>query len=121
MKRQAAAAAPDYTPSAALTADDDSQGFTMFEQRWSSELSTMRNQASHEGDGRFYYTGMAQAFLLDRLMPGWKSQLMDEGEYLENLLRKAVNRNEFAGAQGNAIGQSASQPALDEIDLFVEA
>ena len=41
-------------------------------------------------DGRFYYTGMAQAVLLDRLLPGWKEIAFDDGVFLEDLLATAV-------------------------------
>jgi hypothetical protein len=33
---------------------------------------------------------MLQAFLLDRLMPDWKAQIMEDGETLESLLREAL-------------------------------
>jgi hypothetical protein len=46
--------------------------------------------AGDEGDGRFYYSGMAQAFLLDQLMPGWKARAFDEGVWLDDLLAEAV-------------------------------
>jgi hypothetical protein len=41
--------------------------------------------ADDKGDGRFYYTGMAQAFLLDRLMPSWKLQAFEENIWLNDL------------------------------------
>jgi len=50
----------------------------------------MRRMANDEGDGRFYYSGMAQAFLLDRLRPDWKSKAFDEDIWLEDLLAEAV-------------------------------
>jgi len=46
--------------------------------------------AADWGDGRFYYSGMAQAVLLDRLMPGWKDQALEDGVFLEDLLEAAV-------------------------------
>jgi hypothetical protein len=46
--------------------------------------------AADWGDGRFYYSGMAQAVLLDRLMPGWKDQVLVDGVSLEGLLMTAV-------------------------------
>ena len=48
----------------------------------------MRRMADDEGDGRFYYTGMA--YLLDRLMPDWKQKAFDDGIWLEDLLAEAV-------------------------------
>jgi hypothetical protein len=46
--------------------------------------------ADDEGDGRFYYSGMAQAMLLDQLLPNWKEQALDEAVFLEDLLETAV-------------------------------
>ena len=46
--------------------------------------------ANDEGDGRFYYSGMAQAFLLDRLLPGWKLRAFTEGAWLDTMLEEAV-------------------------------
>ena len=43
-----------------------------------------------EGDMRFYYSGWAQAVLLDRLSPGWKARALQPGVYLEDLLAEAV-------------------------------
>ena len=39
---------------------------------------------------RIRYSGMAQAVLLDRLMPGWKDRAWAEGVWLEDLLVEAV-------------------------------
>ena len=57
-----------------------------FDGRWSLEIGQMKRQAGQEGDTRFYYTGLAQAALLDRLAPGWKEQVLEEGAWLEDLL-----------------------------------
>ncbi len=43
-----------------------------------------------DGDGRFYYTGMAQAIILDRLLPEWKTMAMNEDVFLENLIVIAI-------------------------------
>jgi hypothetical protein len=79
-----------YEPLPALDLDADFKAYTGFEQRWSSEFTTIRNQASVKGDGRFYYGGWAQAVLLDRLAPGWKAQAFADGVWLEDLLRCAA-------------------------------
>jgi len=64
------------------------RGFT---NRWNRELDQMKRMANDEGDGRFYYSGMAQAYLLDRLSPGWKDSLTkDPTLNLEFLLSQAV-------------------------------
>ncbi len=51
----------------------------------------VEKQLGSEGkDNRFYVSGMAQAFLLDRLDPLWKSRTEIKDIYLEDLLRQAV-------------------------------
>lgn len=52
----------------------------------------MQNQASREGDGRFYYSGWAQAVIPDRLLPGWQARAFDQDVWLEDLLREAVGQ-----------------------------
>jgi hypothetical protein len=46
--------------------------YSGFRARWSQELMTMKN-ADH-GDLRFYYSGMAQAMLLDRFAPAGRTE-----------------------------------------------
>ena len=85
-----AAAMPGYTAAPDLAADPDFKGYATFQSRWSQELGQMRRQAASEGDTRFYYTGMAQATLLDRLLPGWKARIFGEGAWPETLLAEAA-------------------------------
>ncbi len=87
--RQAATTA-GYTPLPALNADPEFKGYATFSQRWGQELDQLRRQAEQPGETRFYYTGLGQAALLDRLRPGWKAQALAEGAWLEGLLRAAV-------------------------------
>jgi hypothetical protein len=37
---------------------------------------------------------MAQAFLLDRLMPGWKGRAFEDGVWLDDLLSEALQQTE---------------------------
>jgi hypothetical protein len=87
-----AASTPGYEPTIAMADNLDFNDYAGFTQRWSSELVTMQNQAGREGDGRFYYSGWAQAVLLDRLLPGWQVQALDEGVWLEDLLQAGTGR-----------------------------
>jgi hypothetical protein len=81
-----ASLAETYEPTAALLDDPDFSGYATFDRRWSQEIDQMGRMANDEGDGRFYYSGMAQAVLLDRLMPDWKSRALSEDIFLEDLL-----------------------------------
>ncbi len=84
------ASSGDYVPLAETDLLADFDGYIGFERRWSKEIEQIGRMADDEGDGRFYYSGMAQAFLLDALMPGWKSQAFQAGVWLEDLLTEAV-------------------------------
>ncbi|GAB4479667.1 MAG: hypothetical protein Kow00124_25560 [Anaerolineae bacterium] len=85
-----AAAGDVGDPVPALADDPDFHGYRNFTQRYNTEIMSMQNTAGNEGDTRFYYTGMAQARLLDRLQPGWKDRVMGPGVWLEDLLAEAV-------------------------------
>lgn len=41
---------------------------------------------------KFYYTGSAQGFLLDRLMPDWKTKVQMEGKSLQELLEAGIGK-----------------------------
>ncbi len=85
--RQAANTAV-YQPAAALSADPDFKQYTTFSDRWQQEIAQIGRTG--EEDGRFYYTGLAQAVLLDRLWPEWKAQALDQDAFLEDLLNQAI-------------------------------
>jgi hypothetical protein len=87
---QAAYTTPGYTPVAALAKDPDFDGYRNYNTRWNREVDQIRRMAGDEGDGRFYYSGMAQAILLDRFAPGWKTQILSDGVWLDDLLDAAV-------------------------------
>lgn len=85
-----AATTPGYQAVDALEFDPDFEEYRTYERQWSREVAQTRRMAKDEGDGRFYYTGMAQAVLLDRLAPGWKKQILQDAVFLEDLLREAI-------------------------------
>jgi len=87
-----AATAHGYEPRPALADDPDFKDYTTFERRWSQEAGQIEQMADDEGDGRFYYAGMAQAVLLDRLLPGWKARILGADVWLEELLSEAVQQ-----------------------------
>jgi hypothetical protein len=87
--RQASLAA-DYQPISALRDDPDFDGYANFDKRWAQEIDQIGRMADDHGDGRFYYSGMAQAVLLDRLLPDWKAQALADGVFLDELLETAV-------------------------------
>jgi hypothetical protein len=81
-----------YRPIRAILSDPDFDGYKDFGRHWAQELSTLRSQS--KGDEiRFYYAGMAQAFLLDRFSPEWRTTILRQGVYLEDLLEEAVTQH----------------------------
>jgi hypothetical protein len=82
--------AGEYEPLPDVAGDPDFKAYGSFKQRWSQEIGQLRRQAAREGETRFYYTGMAQAMLLDRLLPGWKDRALSKDIWLEMLLAEAV-------------------------------
>ncbi|NJO81786.1 MAG: hypothetical protein HC828_02760 [Blastochloris sp.] len=92
---RAAATTPGYQPLDAMAADADFDAYASFEQHWNQELAQAQRMADDHGDGRFYYTGMLQAFLLDRLMPAWKTRAFDTT--LDALLAEAVSQRTTGG------------------------
>jgi hypothetical protein len=85
-----AATSSSYTPITALEEDSDFKHYATFEQRWKQEVAQMKRMAGDRGDGRFYYTGFAQAALLDRLIPGWEESFFEQGIFLEELLQRHI-------------------------------
>ncbi len=87
---RAAAQSADYTPAAATQSLTDFSGYATFDTRWDREIEQLSRMANDPGEGRFYYTGMAMAMMLDRLQPGWQNRALEPGVYLEDLLAEAV-------------------------------
>jgi len=68
-------------------------GFKNYKARLShfnQQIGDVKRIGNRPAETRFYYTGMLQAVMLDRLMPEWKNDGFKEGVYLENLLERAV-------------------------------
>lgn len=78
-----------YQPLSEIRADPDFDSYQKFNQRWSQEMIQLRYQTT-SGESQFYMTGMAQAFLLDDLMPDWKDKYWEDGVFLEDLLLQVL-------------------------------
>lgn len=63
------------------------EGFRTGLPYWQTYLRILEKSLGAEGgDSRFYPSGMAMARLLDRLSPGWKARVLEQGVTLEQLL-----------------------------------
>jgi len=65
-------------------------GYAKEDAHWEQQLKELKRVGNKLGDGLFYYTGLAQARLLDKLSPGWQSQLWKKGIMLETMLKQKV-------------------------------
>jgi hypothetical protein len=79
-----------YLPLPGMANDPDFKGYETFKSHWNREIQQAKSQSQKETDVRFYYTGMLQARILDRLMPDWKTRIMEKDVFFEDLLREAV-------------------------------
>jgi hypothetical protein len=84
----------DYQPVTAMSGDASFKAYRGFKQRWSQEIIQMKLEVNQEGEISFYQTGMTQAFLLDRLSPGWKANALKNGIFLEDLLKEAAAKEQ---------------------------
>lgn len=81
-----------YQPLAGTAQDSEFEAYRGGQKKWDSEIQQILREANADEDGRFYYTGFAQAALLDRFASGWQSHLFDEDVTLEGLLMAAVGK-----------------------------
>ena len=70
---------------------------------WSAQLGEVTRTAGRVGETRFYYSGMAQAAVVDRLLPDWKERAFEPDVMLEDLLRVWMFRRLRAGGYEGAI------------------
>ena len=85
-----AAATPGYQALPVMSADPDFNGYAPSQLFYKLQLMQTNQLQLSQGEVVFYYTGMAQAVLLDRLLPDWKPLAEQDGVWLEDLLADAV-------------------------------
>jgi hypothetical protein len=85
-----AARTSNYQPLPDLASDPDFKKYTTREQFWSQQIGQAQQTMGLEGETHFYYGGLAQAALLDRLLPSWKQQAFNPEVMLEDLLKQAL-------------------------------
>ncbi len=80
----------EYRPLGGLESDPYFKSYRSFNSRWKQELIQLRFPTG-SAETQFYNSGMAEAFLLDRLLPGWKDRIFQPDIFLEDLLQQAVS------------------------------
>jgi hypothetical protein len=89
---RSAAEDSNYAPLPAMAGDPGFSGYKNFSKIWLQQIQQIRSMAKDDGDTRFYYSGLAQAAILDRLAPGWRTRILTENVAMEELLQEAVKR-----------------------------
>ena len=79
-----------YRPRGVTENDPSFKQYRNWDRVWSQQIDEIKRTGGRSGDTRFYYSGMAQAALLDRLLPNWKDRAFEPGIVLEELLKEAV-------------------------------
>lgn len=81
---------PGYEPVDIIEETGDFKNYSKRDKYFQNQLSEVPRAAARSGESRFYFGGMLQAMLLDRVHPHWKKTIFDDGIFLEDLLRDAV-------------------------------
>jgi hypothetical protein len=84
----------DYLPLLVTELLPDFDSYAGFEHRWNREIDQITRMAGDHGDGRFYFSGFAQAVLLDCLLPEWKTRAFENSVWLDELLAEAISEDE---------------------------
>lgn len=82
---------PGYEPVGEIKRQGDFNNYSKRDKYFQNQLSEVPRAAGRSGESRFYYGGMLQAMLLDRMDQDWKNEIFNEGIFLEDLLRGAVS------------------------------
>jgi hypothetical protein len=84
-----------YTPLAEMKDDSDFNFYQNAEAQRTKEIRQLRSDLGFS-ESMFYYSGWAQAELLDRLNPNWKSRAMASGVYLDEMIEESLSMQPFA-------------------------
>ena len=106
-----AAGGPDYLPTGAFSALG--ARYPTPQATWTEATHWLDDLSSIPGTirDRYYELGAAEAYLLDRLMPGWHARALPGGESLEVLLRE--------GLEAATAGSPPSRSAHPLADLSI--
>lgn len=76
----------DYQPVKETARLSDFKKYKKSSKLFFRQLDEVKRAAGRPGESRFYYVGMLQAMVLDKIEPGWKSSAFDDDIFLDDLL-----------------------------------
>lgn len=83
-----------YEPLPAMKADRDFNYYKNASKNRNREIKQLQSDLQFS-ETIFYYTGWAQAEILDRLVHDWKSRALESGVYLDDMIRLAIEPDPF--------------------------
>lgn len=84
-----------YTPIPEMEQDPDFNFYKKAEDQLANERRQLRSDLGFS-ESMFYYSGWAQAELLDRLAPNWKSGAMESEVFLDKLIEESLQNQPVA-------------------------
>ncbi|MDZ7805500.1 MAG: hypothetical protein U5K71_00115 [Gracilimonas sp.] len=87
-----------YEPLPELSNDPDFDHYKNGTKNWNHEVKQLQSDLSFS-ETVFYYSGWAQAEILDRLDPKWKEKAFEPGIYLDDLIRQIIEPIPFVKNQ----------------------
>ena len=81
------------TLSEGISSDPDFSAYGNAVDYYWQQVGEVQRLSNRSGDTRFYYTGFAQAAILDRLNSGWQGRAFAPGVYLEDLLQEVCDNS----------------------------
>lgn len=67
------------------------KNYETYAKYYKQQINEVKRAAVRPSENRFYYSGMLQAVMLDRLLPEWKKEAFSKEVYLENILEMSVD------------------------------
>lgn len=88
-----ASASENYQPVNEIGSIGSFKHYRRQKQHFGRQIDEVSRTVNRSGESRFYYVGMLQATLLDKLMPEWKTLVFQPNVFPEDLLQLALSQD----------------------------
>lgn len=79
-----------YDPVPAMLNDPDFKQYKTRISYWSQQIDEATRLEGRDGEVRFYYSGLLQALVLDKIISNWKEKILTENLFLEDILESVT-------------------------------
>lgn len=84
---------PKYNPIDQIKDISGFENYDHFTPYFDQQLSEINRAVQRPEDNRFYYTGLLQALVLDKLGPEWKEKVFEKDIYIDDILFEINEKN----------------------------